>query len=101
MPADPKLVPVTNNEASSQFEIDVDGQLAYLAYHRFPNGILLQHTEVPSAFEGHGIGGRLAKAALEFARANRLSVIARCPFVAGYVQRHPEYAPLLAKSSAL
>lgn len=98
MPSDPQSIPLTNNEAARQFEINVDGQLAFLTYHRFPNGIVLLHTEVPPALEGHGIGGRLAQAGLEFARANQLSVIARCPFVTGYIERHPQYTSLLAKS---
>lgn len=97
MPTDPKSAPVTHNESLHHFEITIDGRTAFLVYARFPNGIILQHTEVPHELEGHGIGGRLAQAALEFARAEHLFVIARCPFVANYVERHPEYAPLLAK----
>lgn len=90
---------VINNEAANQFEIHADGQLAFLTYRRFPNGIILQHTEVPPALEGHGLGAELARAALELSRAQHLAVIARCSFVASYIQRHPEYSPLLAKSN--
>jgi uncharacterized protein len=90
---------VVNNEAANQFEIHADGQLAFLTYHRFPNGIILQHTEVPASLEGQGLGSKLARAAFEFARRQHLAVIARCSFVASYIQRHPEYASLLAKSS--
>jgi uncharacterized protein len=90
---------VVNNEAANQFEIHANGELAFLTYRRFPNGIILQHTEVPASLEGRGLGGQLARAALELARAEHLAVIARCPFVTSYIQRHPEYASLLAKSS--
>lgn len=53
------------------------------------------HTEVPATMEGQGIGGKLAKAGLEYARENGLKVVARCPFVASYLQRHPEYLDLV------
>jgi uncharacterized protein len=59
--------------------------------------IVFLHTEVPKAIEGHGVAGKLARAALEYARDEGLGVIARCPFVAAYVRRHPEYQALLPK----
>jgi hypothetical protein len=55
----------------------------------------LVHTEVPAELEGHGIGGRLAKAGLEFARQENLKVVPSCPFVAAYIRRHPEYLELV------
>ena len=57
--------------------------------------IYLVHTEVPAEMEGKGIGGQLAKAALNYARESKLKVVARCPFVASYLQRHPEYQDLV------
>ena len=54
------------------------------------------HTEVPAAAEGQGIGSRLAREALEYARREKLKVLAECSFVASYVERHPEYRSLLA-----
>jgi predicted GNAT family acetyltransferase len=53
------------------------------------------HTEVPEALEGHGIAGKMAQFALEDAHARHLAVIPRCPFVAGYIRRHPAYADLV------
>lgn len=99
MSADSQPGSVVNNETANQFEIHADGQLAFLTYRRFPNGIILLHTEVPPALEGQGLGAKLARTALEFARAEHLGVIARCSFVASYFQRHPEYGSLLAKSN--
>jgi len=55
----------------------------------------LLHTEVPPEHEGQGYGGALAKAALDYARAEKLRVIPTCPFVRAYVKRHPEYAALV------
>jgi predicted GNAT family acetyltransferase len=57
--------------------------------------IVFIHTVVPEALEGHGIAGKMAHFALEDARARHLAVILLCPFVAGYIRRHLEYADLV------
>ena len=80
-----------------RFETYVGGQLAYLAYRLEGSTIYFVHTEVPPEIEGQGIGGKLAKAGLEYARDHRLKVVPRCPFVAAYLQRHPEYQDLIAE----
>jgi predicted GNAT family acetyltransferase len=83
---------VRDNPGAARFEIAVNGQVAFLQYERRPEAIVLVHTEVPPPFRGRGLGGRLAKSALEAARAEGLAVIARCPFVRAYLQKHPELA---------
>ena len=85
---------VINQEAEHRFELHADGKIAFLTYHRHLNQLVLIHTEVPKALEGRGIGGKLAKTALEFARQQKMKVVAKCPFVAEYMRRHPEYADL-------
>ena len=45
--------------------------------------------------EGHGNGSALARAALDDARAQGLTVIPYCSFVRGYIEHHPEYRPLV------
>lgn len=86
---------VRNNEPEKRFEIELDGELALLEYIRAGKNITYTHTEVPKAMEGKGIGGKLARYALEFARDNDLKVIPICPFVTAYLRRHPEYHPLV------
>jgi uncharacterized protein len=56
---------------------------------------VLVHTEVDPAFEGHGVGGRLAGYALDDVRRRGVAAVAQCPFVARYVRRHPEYADVV------
>jgi predicted GNAT family acetyltransferase len=92
--ADDALV-VTHNQAEHRFEIAVDGRTAFLEYHLGRDFVSLVHTEVPTEMEGRGIGGKLAKAGLEFARGANLKVIPSCPFVASYIRRHPEYLELV------
>ena len=86
---------VVKNEAEHRFELNVDGKVGFLNYRKRPGEIVLVHTEVPHEMEGHGIGGKLARAALDYAREQNLKVSAPCPFAAEYIRRHPEYSDLL------
>jgi predicted GNAT family acetyltransferase len=88
-------VHVTDNAAAQRYEAHVGGQLAVITYQRQGDRIVFMHTEVPEALEGHGIAGTMAHFALDDARARGLAVIPRCPFVAAYIHRHPEYADLV------
>jgi len=82
---------------ASQFELRVDGELAGIArYRRHPGIVEFVHTEIDDRFEGNGLGATLVKAALDAVRDSGERVIATCPFVASYVERHPAYADLVA-----
>jgi predicted GNAT family acetyltransferase len=89
-------ITVTHNEAASRFELLVDGIRALLTYRRFPDRIIFDHTEVPKPLEGHGLASKLAQYALDFARANHLRVVPLCPYVSGFIRKHPEYQDLVS-----
>lgn len=86
---------VTNNQGAQRYERETGHGLAMLEYVTDGARIELVHTEVPPEEEGKGIAGALVRAALDDARGRGLRVIPTCPFVRTYVQRHPEYAPLV------
>jgi len=88
-------ITVKNNPLAHRFEAEVAGSLAFLDYVLGERSITLVHTEVPSALEGQGIGGKIVKAALDFAQSHGLQVVPRCPFVSVYIERHQEYAGLV------
>jgi predicted GNAT family acetyltransferase len=90
-------VEVTNNEAEKRYDARVDGELAGSAYYDTADDLIVfTHTEVDDAFEGHGVGSALARFALDDVRADgRRKVIARCPFIKGWIDRHPAYKDLL------
>ena len=85
---------VIHNAAAGQFEIHTGGGPALLRYALRGDTIDLLHTEVADEFEGKGFGSALARAALDYARGNKLTVVPTCPFVRSYLERHPEYADL-------
>ncbi|TMI99209.1 MAG: N-acetyltransferase [Alphaproteobacteria bacterium] len=86
---------VRQNPPHHRFELDVDGHQAVAHYRLAPGIITFTHTEVPEALSGRGIGSKLIQGALGAARAQGLKVVAECPFVRGYVAKHPEFADLL------
>lgn len=87
---------VRNNPERKRFEIEIEGQYAIAEYILAGDRIIFTHTEVPVAFEGHGLANKLAHTALEYARAQQLRVMPLCPYIAGYLKHHPEYQDLLA-----
>ena len=51
---------------------------------------------VKDEFEGQGVGGKIARGSLDQTRADGLTVIATCPFIKGWIGKHPDYQDLLA-----
>ena len=86
---------VRDNRVLHRFELDVDGNTAVANYRLTPGVITFTHTEVPAELSGRGVGSRLAGGALALVRTQGLKVIAQCPFIAGYIGKHPEFADLL------
>jgi predicted GNAT family acetyltransferase len=86
---------VRNNEQENRFEIKVGDELAVSQYRRHGATITFTHTEVPPSMEGKGIGNLLARAALDYARKEKLRVIPVCKFIAAFINRHPEYQDLV------
>jgi len=89
-------ITVTNNEEAQRFEAQVDGLRAFLTYRRFQGRIVLKHTEVPAPLEGKGLAAKLARTALDFARANQLRVVSHCHYVSAFIREHAEYHDLVS-----
>jgi predicted GNAT family acetyltransferase len=85
------LYTVTNNEKELQFEVESNGEKAYLIYRFYKRSIAFMHTVVPKALEGRGIAGALAREAFRFAESHHKKVMVYCPFVTEFVKNHPEY----------
>ena len=86
---------IVNNVKEQQFQVRAEGELASLEYRLYKGDIALMHTEVPDRLGGRGIASALAESALIYAREHKMPVIVYCPFVAGYLKKHPEYQPLV------
>ena len=95
--ADPDVV---DDPGRQRYEVLADGRVAgWAAYILDDGGIVFTHTRIGEAFEGRGLGSRLARAALDDVRNRGLGVTPQCPFIAGYIRRHREYLDLVEESS--
>lgn len=87
---------VVDNTEKHRFEISFDGHTAFTTYQIADGVITFIHTVVPPEFRGKGIGSQLVRGELDVARARGLKVVPKCEFVAGYIDKHPEFQDLLA-----
>jgi predicted GNAT family acetyltransferase len=80
---------------TGRFEIERNGEVAYLDYSLAGNILVLSHTEVPEKLRDMGLASSLAETALRWAREHNLKVDIVCPTVQQYVAKHPEYSDLV------
>lgn len=97
MATDIKDVKIFNNEKGSRFEMELNGNFAEIPYRLKDDFIALFHTEVPEEFRGKGLGTKLALYALNYAKEHQLKILLYCPFIAKYVQEHPEWKPFIKR----
>jgi uncharacterized protein len=89
---------VVNVPEAGRYELRLGGRVIGLAVYRRRDGrIAFTHTEVDQACEGRGFGSRLAEVALADAADEKLEVVPLCPFIAHYIEKHPEYRQLVAQ----
>lgn len=79
---------------NGRFEIERNGEVAFLEYSISPGVLELIHTEVPPKLRHMGLAFSLAETAFQYARRNNLKVDIICPTVREYVTKHPEYSDL-------
>jgi predicted GNAT family acetyltransferase len=94
-------VAIHDNTEQNRFEAwDGDALAGFAEYIRGDRLVVYPHTVVEPAFEGRGIGGTLARAALDDARERALPVLATCPFIKAWMLRHPEYVELAYENTS-
>jgi predicted GNAT family acetyltransferase len=87
---------ITHDKEAQEFTADLDGDQAELAYALPEENVIdFQHTFVPENFRNEGVANQLIQNGLEYAKSQKLKVIASCPAVSAYVRRHKEYQSLL------
>jgi len=87
---------VVDNPDAGRFEVLVGDDVAGFAeYRRTSSATAFTHTVIYPAFEGRGLGAALARGALDATRAAGMEVLPYCPFIRGYIARHPEYLDLV------
>ncbi|MDI2124862.1 GNAT family N-acetyltransferase [Yinghuangia seranimata] len=93
---------VADNPDKSRYEITVEGDAepaGFAEYFLHGDEIAFIHTEIDPKFGGQGLGGVLARGALDSARERGLGVLPYCPFIRGWIRKHPEYTDLVPEAS--
>jgi predicted GNAT family acetyltransferase len=89
-------ISISHQAGRQRYELALDGELAAFAdYRRRGDNVDFVHTEVLAQHQGRGLARQLARFALDDVRAQGRQAVATCSFIAGYVERHPQYRDLL------
>lgn len=92
---------VSLNEPDHRYEIHEDGELAgYAQFHDEGDVVVFNRTVVFEKFGGRGLAGQLIRFALDDMRTKNRTIDPVCSFVAGFIQKNPEYQVLMAGPSS-
>ncbi|MBB5222975.1 hypothetical protein HNP73_002922 [Amaricoccus macauensis] len=96
MAIDPSDITFEDNGSKGRYVYRADGAEAEMTFTRAGESlIIIDHTEVPDAFRGQGVGAALVARGVADFRAAGVKVLPLCPFAAAQFRRHPEWADLL------
>ncbi|MEO1552659.1 MAG: GNAT family N-acetyltransferase [Pseudomonadota bacterium] len=87
-------IQITREDAANggRYVTVIDGHEAEMTYSRAgTTRIIIDHTGVPEALKGRGVGKRLVEAAVNDARAEGFKIIPLCPFAKATLDRTPEW----------
>ncbi|MGL9617495.1 GNAT family N-acetyltransferase [Bradyrhizobium sp. U531] len=88
---------IIDNRAHHRFELEIEGHLATEHYRLDGDVITFEHTDVPKELGGKGVGSKLVQGALDQVRSAGLKLVPQCSFVKAWIDKHPDYADLLAR----
>ncbi|MGM5629426.1 GNAT family N-acetyltransferase [Apibacter raozihei] len=86
-----------DNTENNQYEIQIGRFTPRIEYIKTDDEIYLTHTEVPMELEGRGVGSGFLEQVLIDIDKQGLRLVPMCPFVAGYLKKHPEWKRLVVK----
>lgn len=87
---------ITHDTTQNRFCTAIDGHTAYLTYIDNGDTLIYNHTAVPHELGGQGLGSKIVKHALDYARDSGKKVVPTCGFVAHFIDKNPEYQSVLA-----
>ena len=89
--------PAAELVTTGRFELERDGHVASLQYTVAGHVLALLHSEIPEALRGSGVASTLAQTAFDWARDHHMKVDVVCPFVAAFLETHPENLDLVLR----
>ncbi len=83
--------------SGGRYVATVEGHEAEITFSRAsPKLVIVDHTGVPDALRGRGVGQALALHAIEDARAGGWKIMPLCPFFKAQVERHPDWRDVIS-----
>ena len=103
MSVEPNDIVLEESASKGRYVYRVGGDEAEMTYleGRREGLVIIDHTGVPDAFRGQGVGAALVARAVADFRAAGKKVLPLCPFAAAQFRRHPEWADLLQNGAPL
>jgi uncharacterized protein len=96
--SDSEAIERTDGPTGGVYRLAVGGHLAEMTFSRAgAHMIIIDHTEVPDALRGQGVGDRLVARAVSDARQQGFTIFPLCPFAASRFRKNPEYRDVLSK----
>ena len=75
-----------------------DGKrLGEMTYTVAGSRVIIDHTQVDDSLRGKGVGAKLVRAAVDWARKENARLLPLCPYAKSVFDRTPDYADVLAK----
>jgi predicted GNAT family acetyltransferase len=86
-----------DGETRGRYVTVVDGHEAELTYSKIGDtgNVIADHTGVPDAIGGRGVGSALIRYLVADARNNNFKISALCPFVKVFFQRNPDWSDVV------
>jgi predicted GNAT family acetyltransferase len=96
MPIDQTTITLDESDTKGLYAFSEGGFTAEMTFSKAGASlIIIDHTEVPDAFRGEGVGLALITRAVADARAAGKKILPLCPFAAAQFRRHPDWADVL------
>lgn len=90
------MIEVRNAPERSRYEILVDGTFAGFTHHQpYEGSLIFDHTVIKEQFAGQGLASKLVRATLDDVRTQQLRIVPLCEYVAGWLEKHPDYDDLV------
>jgi hypothetical protein len=83
------------------YELLVDGQSAGLIVYEDVRGrYVFTHTFIAEGYRGRGLSWALMRGVLEDVKKRRVAATNHCPVLDRFIEKNPEYAPLIDSGNA-
>ena len=93
--ADPEIKH-TEGDSGGVFHTTIGGHKAEMTYSKAGTTVMIiDHTGVPEALGGQGVGLKLVEAGIALARERGLKIMPLCPFAKAQFEKHPEWKDVL------